>query len=180
MTVGPLLSAYKQIITDEKEIAEELNNFFSSVFTREDLQNVPEPEKEEIRVKMQPVRITQQQIRNKIKKLRRNAAPGPDGIKPALLQDLGESILTPLEIIFNKAMETGQSPEDWKTAYATSIHKKGTKGNPGNYRPVSLTSVPCKIMESIVKDRVMSHLLENGLIQDSQHGFMLGGRALQT
>ena len=173
-TVGPLLSADKQIITDEKEIAEELNKFFSSVFTREDLQNVPEPEKEEIRVKMQPVRITQQQIRNKIKKLRRNAAPGPDGIKPALLQDLGESILAPLEIIFNKAMETGQSPEDWKTAYVTPIHKKGTKGNPGNYRPVSLTSVPCKIMESIVKDRVMSHLLENSLIQDSQHGFMPG------
>ena len=173
-TVGPLLSADKQIITDEKEIAEELNKFFSSVFTREDLQNVPEPEKEEIRVKMQPVRITQQQIRNKIKKLRRNAAPGPDGIKPALLQDLGESILAPLEIIFNKAMETGQSPEDWKTAYITPIHKKGTKGNPGNYRPVSLTSVPCKIMESIVKDRVMSHLLENSLIQDSQHGFMPG------
>ncbi len=121
-------------------------------------------EEEEIRVKMQPVRITQQQIHNKIKKLRRNAAPGPDGIKPALLQDLGESILAPLEIIFNKAMETGQSPEDWKTAYVTPIHKKGTKGNPGNYRPVSLTSVPCKIMESIVKDRVMSHLLENSLI----------------
>ncbi len=60
-TVGPLLSVDKQIITDEREIAEELNKFFSSVFTREDLQNVPEPEKEEIRVKMQPVRITQQQ-----------------------------------------------------------------------------------------------------------------------
>jgi len=66
-TVGPLLSADKQIITDEREIAEELNKFFSSMFTREDLQNVPEPEKEEIRVKMQPVRITQQQIHNKIK-----------------------------------------------------------------------------------------------------------------
>jgi hypothetical protein len=66
-TVGPLLSADKQIITDEREIAEELNKFFSSMFTREDLQNVPEPEKEEIRVKMQPVPITQQQIHNKIK-----------------------------------------------------------------------------------------------------------------
>ncbi len=66
-TVGPLLSADRQIITDEREIAEELNKFFSSVFTREGLQNVPEPEKEVIRVKMQPVCITKQQIHNKIK-----------------------------------------------------------------------------------------------------------------
>jgi hypothetical protein len=54
------------------------------------------------------------------------------------------------------------------------IFKKGTKGNPGNYRPVSLTSVPCKILESIIKDHLMDHLLTNNLIRDSQHGFMPG------
>jgi hypothetical protein len=61
-----------------------------------------------------------------------------------------------------------------KTVNVTPIFKKGTKGDPGNYRPVSLTSVPCKMLESIVKDRLMSHLLENKLIGDSQHGFMPG------
>ncbi len=45
---------------------------------------------------------------------------------------------------------------------------------PGNYRPVSLTSIPCKIMESIIKDCIMGHLLDNELIQESQHGFMPG------
>ena len=54
----------------------------------------------------------------------------------------------------------------------TPIFKKGAKGDPGNYRPVSLTSVPCKILESIVKDRIMDHLMENKLIRESQHGFM--------
>jgi hypothetical protein len=72
------------------------------------------------------------------------------------------------------SMSSGCTPNDWKTANVTPIHKKGTKGNPGNYRPVSLTSIPCKIMESIVKDRMMEHLLENNLIKDSQHGFMPG------
>jgi hypothetical protein len=75
---------------DEREIAEELNKFFSSVFTREDLQNVPEPEKEEIKVKMQPVRITQQQIHNKIKNSeemrprrdKTSPSPGPWRINP--------------------------------------------------------------------------------------------------
>ena len=56
----------------------------------------------------------------------------------------------------------------------TPIFKKGTKGDPANYRPVSLTSIPCKIFESILKDDIMSHLIENGLIKDSQHGFMTG------
>ncbi len=56
----------------------------------------------------------------------------------------------------------------------TDLQKKGTKGDPGNYRPVSLTSVPCKILESIIKDKIMDHLLENNLISDSQHGSMPG------
>jgi hypothetical protein len=56
----------------------------------------------------------------------------------------------------------------------TPIFKKGTKEDPGNYRPVSLTSVPCKVLESIVKDRIMNHLLDKDLIGESQHGFMAG------
>ena len=142
----------KKLITDEKEMAEELNKFFSSVFTQEDLQNVPEPDAKIINVEMEPVFVTQQQIRNKIRKLRKDAAPGPDGITPSILQRLEESVVAPLQIIFNKALETGDLPQDWKTASVTPIFKKGTKGDPGNYRPVSLTSVPCKILESIIKD----------------------------
>ena len=56
----------------------------------------------------------------------------------------------------------------------TPIFKKGTKGVPANYRPVSLTSIPCKLFESILKDNIMQHLLDNNLIKDSQHGFMPG------
>jgi hypothetical protein len=173
-TVGPLVNKDKKLITDEKEMAEELNKFFSSVFTQENLQNVPDPEPETINAEMKQVFVTQQQIRNKIRKLRKDAAPGPDGITPNILQRLEDSVLAPLQIIFNRALETGDSPKDWKTGSVTPIFKKGTKGDPGNYRPVSLTSVPCKILESIIKDRVMSHLLENNLIRKSQHGFMPG------
>ncbi len=59
-------------------------------------------------------------------------------------------------------------------ANVTPLIKKGTKGNLGNYRPISLISVPCKVMESILKDRIMNHLIENNLIKESQHGFMPG------
>ncbi len=76
----------KKLIRNEKEMAEELNKFFSSVFTQENLQNVPEPEPETINAEMEQVFVTQQQIRNKIRKLRKDAAPGPDGITPSILQ----------------------------------------------------------------------------------------------
>ncbi len=62
----------------------------------------------------------------------------------------------------------------WKRGNVTPIYKKGPKGNPGNYRPVSLTSVPCKLMESILKSNIMDHLMNNNLIRQSQHGFMPG------
>jgi hypothetical protein len=61
---------------------------------------------------------------------------------------------------------------DWKVATVTAIYKKGTKSEPGNYRPVSLTSVACKLIEGIIKDKLMDHLLDNKLINDSQHGFL--------
>ena len=48
------------------------------------------------------------------------------------------------------------------------------KSDAGNYRPVSLTSVPCKMVESMIKDELMKHLEQNNLIRGSQHGFMSG------
>ena len=54
------------------------------------------------------------------------------------------------------------------------IYKKGTKGDPGNYRPVSLPCVLCKVMESLIRDVIVKHLSEQSLIRASQHGFMAG------
>ena len=82
--------------------------------------------------------------------------------------------MEPLKIIFESTLSTGTVPKDWRHANVTPIFKKGTKGEPANYRPVSLTSIPCKLFEAILKDKKMSHLLENNLIKESQHGFMPG------
>jgi hypothetical protein len=71
-------------------------------------------------------------------------------------------------------MQTCTVPKDWKTAVVTPIFKKGAKSDPGNYRPVSLTSIPCKIMEGVIKEHMMEHLTKNKLISDSQHGFVAG------
>ena len=72
-------------------------------------------------------------------------------------------------------MEEGEVPPDWKTAkYVAPIYKKGSKGVPGNYRPVSLTCVLCKVMEMLICDAIVEHLLQHNLIRSSQHGFMKG------
>ena len=69
-------------------------------------------------------------------------------------------------------MSEGCIPTDWKIANVTPIFKKGSKLKPDNYRPVSLTSVICKVMESLIRDDIMQHLSINNLIFSSQHGFM--------
>jgi hypothetical protein len=107
------------------------------------------------------------------KELARNKTRTTDS-SPKLLQDLESSFLTPLVLLFNKSVSTGEVPLGWKTATVCPIFKKGTKGDPGNYRPVSLTSVTCKLLESIIMDKITEHLIENGLIRYTQHGFIPG------
>ena len=75
--------------------------------------------------------------------------------------------------IMQRSLDTGLVPGDWKRANVTPIFKKGSRAAPGNYRPVSLTSVCCKVMEQILKDTIVEHLDRNKLIRRSQHGFFL-------
>ncbi len=70
-------------------------------------------------------------------------------------------------------MQEGQVPQGWKEAHLNALHKKGSKSNPENYRPISLTSVCGKIMESLIRDSMGAYMLENGLFADQQHGFVL-------
>jgi len=61
---------------------------------------------------------------------------------------------------------------DWLRSYITPLFKKGPRTDPGNYRPIALTATMCKIMESIIKDQLLSFLLDKGIINKNQHGFI--------
>lgn len=95
---------------------------------------------------------------------------GPDVIHPRILKELAETLATPLYIMFTKSLEEGKLPSDWKVGHITPIFKKGSKKEPGNYRPVSLTSATGKILEGIVRDEIVNHLKENNLFTEHQHG----------
>ena len=103
--------------------------------------------------------ITTEKVRRKIHQLKPHSAAGPDGISPKLLQQCEDQLAPVLAMIFRKSVNTSKVPEEWKTAAVVPIYKKGAKSVAGNYRPVSLTCVSCKLLESILKDDIMEHLV---------------------
>ncbi|KFQ33117.1 hypothetical protein N332_14752, partial [Mesitornis unicolor] len=89
---------------------------------------------------------------------------GPDGLHPRMLKELAEVLAKPLFIIYQQSWLTGEVPVDWRLANVTPIYKKGRKEDPGNYRPVSLTSVPGKTMEQIILSTITHYLRDNQMI----------------
>jgi len=106
--------------------------------------------------------------------LQSGKSPSPDGWPIQIVKSVSEFIAIPLSIIFNKSFNSSTLPLDWKSAHITSIHKKRAKKSCFNYRPVSLTPISWKLMESIKKDHILqlSHLLTNNLISPQQFGFV--------
>ena len=75
-------------------------------------------------------------------------------------------------MIFGAFMSVRKMPDSWKEAIVTPIFKKGSTSDPQNYRPISITSVFCKVMERIIVDKITTHLTEHKIITESQHGFL--------
>ena len=98
-------------------------------------------------------------------------APGPGALYPFLLKSYANYLCIPLALVFRNCLRDGFVPDDWKCANITPIFKKGDRSRPCNYRPVSLTSVVCKVMESIVKRAIVKHFDTYKLIRKTQHGF---------
>ena len=122
--------------------------------------------------------IQEETVRDLLLPLDCHKSLGPDEIHPRVLRELAQEIAEPLSIIYQRSLLTGEVPEDWRLANETPIYKKGCREDQGNYRPVSLTSVPGKIMEQIVLREITRHVRDNWGIRPSQHGFMKGRSCL--
>ena len=123
--------------------------------------------------------ITEDEVRREILQLNINKSCGPDDISPFMLIKLVDYVAAPLARIMKTSMDCGELPQDWKNAFVSPIYKKGAWNLPENYRPISLTSIACKIMEKLVRNKILCHLVENGLLSLKQFGFV-SGRSTMT
>ena len=159
-------------LTDGKEIANALNNQFQSVFVDDSGNNELPEFKKRTNESISDIAFGPEKVYEYLKKIKPDKSQGNDKIHPFVIHKCAKSFAKPISIIFQRSFDKSELPESWLEANVTPLFKKGSRSEPANYRPISLTSVICKIMEKIIKDELMQYLNKNKLINKQQHGFV--------
>ena len=170
--VAPLKDKGK-LVNDSKGKAELLLQQFSSVFTRQKVDQKPDTN---IKVKnsIPHINIRPEGVEKLLRNINTSKASGPDNIPNKILKECAKQLAPSMSIIFQCSINSGKLPKDWLSANISCIFKKGDKHAPENYRPVSLTSVPCKLLEHIICRHMLKHLEKHKVLTSLNHGFRSG------
>ena len=109
-----------------------------------------------------------------LKNSKRTMSSSSGDIPSIFWAKLAAVLALPISIIFSASYHFAILPDEWKSACILPLFKKVDPSIVGNYRPISLTSTLCKVMETIIKDNLLSHDISNNIINHYQHGFILG------
>ncbi|KAK8720096.1 hypothetical protein OTU49_013583, partial [Cherax quadricarinatus] len=143
----------------ENEMCSIFNNYFLSVFTQEDTNNIPVINfYSGLEDKLCNITVTSEMVVKQTDRLKQNKSPGPDEVFSRVLKECKMELCEPLTNIFNLSLQTGVVSDMWKMANVIPIFKTGDKSLPSNYRPISLTSIVGKLLESIIAEIIRSHL----------------------
>ena len=127
--------------------------------------------------KMKKVKISVEDVKRQINKMKKNKAPGPDTLRieiyKALIEE--EDIISMMCILMNKVLETGQVPANWKTSKTVLLEKK-KRPTIEDLRPIALTNCSYKILMGILKQKIEEHLFKNDVVEECQSGSTKGRR----
>ena len=169
-SIGPIKRADNTLALLDSEKVEILNRYFGTVFSVDngDVQNFPYRTVD----RLSEITFTYDNVCDALLKLSNSVALGPDGLPAYFLKNVAYTIAQPLAYIFEVSFSLGCLPNVWSKANVCPILKKGNPTDASNHRPVSLTTVCCKVMESIVRDSMMAFFRSRNLLTQHQHGFL--------
>ena len=170
--VATLRDADQNAVIDDQDKANLLNRFFASVCTVDDgncldvVREVPDD------VCLNSIDFSPEYILRAMRKMKNKTSSGPDGFSPTLVKNIGSCLVYPLNFIYTSFMSVGKVPMAWKVSIVTPIYKSGLASDPGNYRPIALTSIFSKLMERIISAQILEYCRKHCLISEQQHGFL--------
>ncbi|XP_047127759.1 uncharacterized protein LOC124808615 [Hydra vulgaris] len=164
VSIGALSDAKGETLTEAIHIANRLNEHFKLVFVDNSINDqLPVFERRHNQEDLGDVIISFEATLAYLNGLNPNKSIGVDNISLKVLKECAAQMTYPLTLIYNKALSEGSTPSAWKQSHVTPLFKKESRLDAANYRPVSITSVPCKVMEKIIKEQITKYLEKNEL-----------------
>ena len=157
------------LVQSDFEKASEFNGQFTDVFTKSEHSQVPLLDRSV--PFMEDIVVTKEGVTKLLKGLNPSKALGPDELHPRVLKELAIELGPIFDHLFQQSIDKGEIPKEWSLAKICPLLKKGDRSLACNYRPVSLTCVPCKLLEHNVCSNIMAHLDEHKLLSEKQHAF---------
>ena len=158
--IGALVDNDGNIVSSDSEKASLLNSYFASVGVVDD-GLIPCCDGMNTECILDTVEFSASNVMTALGKLKGNLSSGPDGLPPLFFKRLKHCIAEPLAMVYTQLLSVAAVPAEWKRAIITPVFKKGPAGNVCNYRPISLTCVPSKVMERVIAQQIYDHLMSN-------------------
>lgn len=159
------------VVVPSQSCASVLNEYFVKEFASDVVPVYPGTFPRYGFFQMDPLVFDYDGIIKLIDDLKPSSSCGVDNITPKFLKRTKNYISIFLCKIFQQSVNLGVLPDDWKIGKVIPLHKSGSKHNPSNYRPISLISTPCKILEHVIYSHLANFLDSNSFFTASQHGF---------
>jgi hypothetical protein len=173
-SVGPLKDKDGKLTSDPKDMADLLQAQSKKVFGDPEQKTDFNPDTASEYTGIETIDLHDEDFIAAINLISPNAASGPDKFPIAILKECKNELAKPLHILWKRSLETGEIPSKYLQQTIVPIFKKGSKGDPANYRPVSLTSHIIKLFERIVRKKLVEYCVDNNIIVAEQYGFCSG------